>query len=72
VKPRYLWYAEFQVVTPLSPELPGSVGAERVVRVSALTLALTPPQPELTLAMLALTLIPILTLALTSLAPFIP
>ena len=42
------------------------------MRVSALTLALTPPQPELTLAKLALTLIPILTLALTSLAPFIP
>ena len=40
-------------------------------RVSALTLALTPPQPELTLAMLALTLILILTLALASLAPLI-
>ena len=47
-------------------------GPRRVVRVSALTLALTPPQPELTLAMLALTLLPILTLALTSLAPLIP
>ena len=51
---------------------PGSGRGTGCERVSALTLALTPPQPELTLAMLALTLIPILTLALTSLAPLIP